>query len=351
MSAPAARGAAPEARGGQGCRLAARLLLLCGLGLAAPAQAYIYYTCRAADGSLSFNDAGCPADMVEVGTGTEAPALPPAPAPTPRRAAAPEPPPSAAAGGGGSIEAWPPALKPPAAIKPAIKPAAAPAAKAAGSAPKSAAPAAPRPPPQSAMPGPPEEPRPAYRSYFVLGIALLLCAWLAMLVQAFGRRAFGWGIALLLLSPPAMLAYGLAHWRRAGLILGGGVAGSALAAVLFVRPVDMIVVRDSYLTELPGLRVSVRPKPRLRFARDEAIYLTTVLDWKDPWVETVHAVEWQWLSGARARSAYRVRLRFGEPPYVLQGSLPARELGAGRHTVRVLVDGRVLDQREFDIRR
>lgn len=314
-------------------RLALAALLL-GL-VAPPAQAYIYFTCRGPDGQLVFTDAGCaqldatvpldaedePEPVAEESTSVASPGAPAAPARPPVEAH------------GAVIEA-----------PPVQAPAPSPAVAAPARVPSRAA--ASQLPPEFT----PVSPPPAQRTLLSLSLVLVLLSWLWLTTQGF-RRGPLWGWSLLLLSPPAMLAYGFRHPRAAAPGLGLAVAAAALAVTVYVRPVDVIMVTDAHLTDAPGTRLPQQRKPRARFTLADTVYYKTVLDWDDPWLRGTHTVRWVWLSGRQPPVENSLPVRFGRAPLALQGWVRAAELGRGPHAVQIYVDDRLLDQRRFDVRR
>ena len=189
---------------------------------------------------------------------------------------------------------------------------------------------------------------PGYRAYFLAGVALLLLSYVLMFVSAFRDKLTAWGILLLLFSPLTMLIYPIFHWRRARVPFVMLLAGTLVCAAFFVMPVDMITVNESYLTSRPG-RLSSKKAATTMFRQADTIYLRTELEWDDAWVQTPHRVVWRWYAGEVLHAEYPLRLHFDRSPFVLQGNLPAEELGPGKHRVEVFVDGRQLDARAFQV--
>ncbi len=183
---------------------------------------------------------------------------------------------------------------------------------------------------------------------FFGGMGLVLLAWLLQIIVAFRSGAIAWGMALTLLSPLSSLLYLLLRPRQAwfGALLMAG--GTAMMAVAYVPSVRLMDVRDSYITARGTPRIDDR-RPREQLRAGEIVYLKTVVDWNDWSVGGNHDVNWQWLTGEQLRSAHHAKMRFGQPPRVLLGTMPAADLGIGRHRVQLYVDGELFDERSFEV--
>ena len=90
-------------------------------------------------------------------------------------------------------------------------------------------------------------------------------------------------------------------------------------------------------------------KDAVKVQAGEIVYLKTVLHWDDWSAGGDHQVTWHWFTGDQPRGSASVPVRFGLPPRVLLGSMPATDLGVGRHRVEIYVDGELFDARDFEV--
>ncbi|HSW12801.1 MAG TPA: hypothetical protein VLI06_08175, partial [Solimonas sp.] len=181
-----------------------------------------------------------------------------------------------------------------------------------------------------------------------LALAGALLSYILMIVSAFHHGATGWGIALILLAPLSNLAYALRHWREARVGFALGVVSTGICAAAYVPATDMIEVSDSYLTTRPNAEAGER-RARVTFSSAETVHIKTVLDWDDWSVARPHLVTWIWYTGDAPANSFSTPVEFAKPPFPLVGDMPAAQLGSGKHSVEVYIDGELFDSRSFDI--
>lgn len=186
-----------------------------------------------------------------------------------------------------------------------------------------------------------------------LGLALLMVTHAWMIAIAFRAGSTAWGVALIVGSPVANFAYLVTHFRKAGWPSLVGIGALAALAWAYVPPTDLIEVSDSYLTTRGSTDLGDR-RPRIIFTKKEIVCLKTIIRWdgqlENWWVGRNHRVSWVWMTEGRVRSHHTVQIDFDRTPFVLLGYMPGADLGSGKHRVEVLINDRLFDAREFDVR-
>lgn len=311
------------------------VLLLAGMLLAPGlADAGIVEKCRDASGETYFTDQGCrPLKPIERPTATPLPPPEP-PVATPEPVAAPAAPatPVAAEADGTTIE---------------------PAVPAEGSTPSPVQVTEP-----SAAADPPGEvlrQRTAQSAHLLpiaLGLLVATGGHLWMMGSAFAAGSWVWGLLIFFTAPLGNLGYFLVNLRDSRIAASFALllAGSALVVWLYVPATDLIDVRESYLTAKTQTTLEER-HPRETFRPSETVHLKTVLYWDD-WtvkLEPYFVLTWVWYTGDDEIGSYETELEFGDAPQVLEGFVPAKELGSGKHRVELYVDGELFDTREFEV--
>ncbi|PPE73775.1 hypothetical protein C3942_10200 [Solimonas fluminis] len=332
-------------------------LAACIGGYAEPAEA-AFYKCRDAKGEIYFTDKGC----APRNPGAERPSAGDAPVVAPPPAAEPAAPPPAPAAEPPLPPSAPPAPQPPVAVpvspqfQPArpssyIEPLAPPGSGARGEA--GALTGTER---AAGAPAEPLRPRKveSVRWWAVgLGLFLLMVTHAWMIVIAFRAGSTAWGVALIVGSPVSNLAYLLTHFRKAGWPSLVGIAALASLAYVYVPPVDLIEMSDSYLTTRGSTDLGDR-KPRIIFTRKETICLKSIIRWdgmlEDWWVGRNQQVSWAWYTDGQLQSDHQVKIDFDRTPFVLLGYMPGSELGRGKHRVELRINGELFDSRDFEVK-
>ena len=80
------------------------------------------------------------------------------------------------------------------------------------------------------------------------------------------------------------------------------------------------------------------------------VYVLTHVRWSPATDEGGrHEVQWLWYSGDQLVHAGKKTLHFRKTPYRLHSFLPAEGLGLGHYTVKVVIDGTVIDTQQFNV--
>lgn len=184
-----------------------------------------------------------------------------------------------------------------------------------------------------------------------IGLLVATAGHLWMMVSALAAGSWGWGLLIFFFAPLSSLFYFLTNLRESRIALSFAmlVGGSALMVALYVPATDLMDVRESYLTAKAQTVLEER-HPRETFSPSETVYMKTVLSWDDWSVKHMpFLVTWIWYTGEEEVGRHETQLQFGEAPQILEGYVPASQLGSGKHRVEMWVDDQVFDSREFRI--
>ena len=117
----------------------------------------------------------------------------------------------------------------------------------------------------------------------------------------------------------------------------------ALTACIEVRPAGGVLTKQEAL--LNGKRVATN-----RFTTEDVIRCYVSVTWDDVTAGAgEHSVIWNWYKGEKLISSHKKKLDFNYAPYEVYTTRPAFALGVGHFKVETLVDGKIMDSREFDI--
>jgi hypothetical protein len=309
-------------------RVLTAVAAIVGLAISGAALAGVYQ-CVDANGVTTFSDKPCaPTGPVDAGRPVATPATPDAgvsPPPTETSAAA-------------------------AAVPPAVEQTSQPAAPSAQPPAPSATPAEPATTGSQAGSIPPgvhtrqAESGAAMDMAFRLFMAISLGAWLWLVIDAFRINSPGWGFLNLL--TPASIAYPFVK-KRAYVALVVEVAATLLAMVAYVPDVKLMEMLGSTLSG--NKKAEYLKEPRVRYSAGDTIYMITAVKWQHRPFDRPHSVMWLWYNGDEPVLHYPALLMFNKNPYVLEGYMPAADLGPGPHHVELYIDGEVFDTQSFDI--
>lgn len=189
---------------------------------------------------------------------------------------------------------------------------------------------------------------PGYRLLLAVGIIAALVGNLMMMVAS-SKKTWLWPVGMLLFGPIPQVAYFALNVKQTRAAFGAIVAGCVLFWVGLVAPVDLLRVASGYTTLDEGYAAS--SDDRSAFSLDDNVHVKTEFTWSDRMaVIQPYYVEWVWKTDGEVVNVVDNVLEFTGAPYVINGWMPARDLGAGSHRVEVYLDGELMNAMSFRIK-
>jgi hypothetical protein len=122
-----------------------------------------------------------------------------------------------------------------------------------------------------------------------------------------------------------------------------------LAACASEPPQDVHLARSVLTAGDPNDRFN--RVDQVSFKHSDTVHLFDIVQWGDTLNDAgKRIVKWTWYNEDRQVTSTESKLYFFASPYELQAQLPASALEPGpHHRVEVLIDGNLLDQRDFEV--